>query len=363
MVKKRQSNIELLRIISMLLIVAHHFSVHGGFKFSESSITINRLWMQFFQMGGKIGVNVFVLISGYFLIASSKLKISKVLKLWFQLFFYSVVIYFIFTFFGNEVLSIKTLIKSCLPVIYTNWWFASTYFLLYLVSPYLNQLLNSFTKKEYQNFLVLLTFLWCIIPTLTHRTIQSNPLIWFIYLYAFAGYIRVYGFFNDLKTKSCMLVAIFVSILTYLSAVIFDFLGLKMVFFSKNATYFFDMQCVPILIIAVFLFLGFLRLEIKSIKIINVISSATFGVYLLHDNSYIRPFLWKALFKNASYTYKSSLIPYSIVVVALVYIGCTIIELLRIHVVERKYVLYLNRMSEKLGIFIDKIQKLISTRI
>jgi len=29
----RQSNIELLRIMAMSLIVAHHFSVHGNFKF------------------------------------------------------------------------------------------------------------------------------------------------------------------------------------------------------------------------------------------------------------------------------------------------------------------------------------------
>ena len=67
-ITKRQSNIELLRIVAMLLIIAHHFSLHGGFVFSTASITVNRLWIQFIQIGGEIGINVFVLISGYFLI-------------------------------------------------------------------------------------------------------------------------------------------------------------------------------------------------------------------------------------------------------------------------------------------------------
>lgn len=104
--KKRQSNIELLRIISMILILAHHFSVHGGFNILKTSFTINRLWIQFLQFGGKIGVNIFVIISGYFLITSKGIKISKVLKLWLQLFFYSVSIYTLFVLTGVEVVSI-----------------------------------------------------------------------------------------------------------------------------------------------------------------------------------------------------------------------------------------------------------------
>ena len=80
--QKRQSNIELLRIITMIMIVAHHFSVHGNFDFPINTVTINRLWIQFIQIGGKIGVDVFVLISGYFLITADSLKINKAIKMW-----------------------------------------------------------------------------------------------------------------------------------------------------------------------------------------------------------------------------------------------------------------------------------------
>lgn len=98
----RQSNIELLRIVAMLMIIAHHFVVHGGFEFSTDTITANRLWVQFIQMGGKIGVNIFVLISGYFLISTPTVKLEKVLKLWIQIFTYSFLIFIIFVICGGE---------------------------------------------------------------------------------------------------------------------------------------------------------------------------------------------------------------------------------------------------------------------
>ena len=60
----RKSNIELLRIVAMVIIVMHHFAIHGGFAFSSETISINRLWVQFITMGGRLGVNIFVLISG-----------------------------------------------------------------------------------------------------------------------------------------------------------------------------------------------------------------------------------------------------------------------------------------------------------
>ena len=40
----RDSNIELLRIVSMVLIIMHHFSVHGCFPFT-SDLTFASLWV------------------------------------------------------------------------------------------------------------------------------------------------------------------------------------------------------------------------------------------------------------------------------------------------------------------------------
>lgn len=355
---KRRSNIELLRIISMLFILAHHFSVHGGFDVLKESVSLNRIWVQFLQMGGKIGVDIFVIISGYFLISSKGLKVSKILKLLIQLFFYSIIIYFMFVFCGMETLSAKGIVDNCLPL-FTKWWFASAYFVLYLLSPYLNRLLNSFSKEEYQGFLVLLTIIWCVIPTFTTFPFYLNPLIWFIYLYALAGYIRLFDLLTSLKMKTSILLTVLISFLTLLSAISFDILGLKIKFFSEHSTYFFEMQKLPILIISILLFLIFSKIDIGSNIVINTIASATFGVYLIHDNNYMREFLWKVIFKNSTYAFSGYLIPYSLFVIFVVYLACTLIELIRIYFIEDKYLSLIDKVSNKVEIKLKKLQDFI----
>ena len=62
---------------------------------------------------------------------------------------------------------------------------------------------------------------------------------------------------------------------------------------------------------------------------INICSSATFGVYLLHDHPLSRVILWKEIFRNAEYQNTVMLIPYSIIVVAFVFCTFTIIDFVR----------------------------------
>ena len=49
----RRSNFELLRIVAMLMIIAHHVSFHGGFIFNSSVFSVNHLWIDIFYIGGK----------------------------------------------------------------------------------------------------------------------------------------------------------------------------------------------------------------------------------------------------------------------------------------------------------------------
>ena len=121
--KKRESNIELLRILSMFMIIAHHFSVHGNFILEKIPL-LNKIWLQLLSSGGKIGVNIFIIISGFFLINSKKVNMNKIIKLLAQLLFYSILIFIIFGSFGIVSFNIKSLVKHILG--YPIWWFAKT---------------------------------------------------------------------------------------------------------------------------------------------------------------------------------------------------------------------------------------------
>ena len=96
------------------------------------------------------------------------------------------------------------------------------------------------------------------------------------------------------------------------------------------------------------MFLGFSKLKINQNRLINIISSATFGVYLIHDDIYIRPFLWKNIIKCASFFDSNLLIPYSLAVIAGVYVVCTLIELIRIHSIEKVCIPIINNISKRI---------------
>lgn len=331
----RNSAMELLRIISMIMIVFHHFAVHGGFSFG-TTLSIPHLWYNFIIMGGKIGVDIFVLISGYFLINndSKTFVVNKIIKFIGQVFFYSVGIFVVCGLTGIIDWSIKSLIKATLPITFSQWWFASTYFVLYLLHPYLNKLLRSIEKPIYQRFLLLLVVCWSIIPTFTTSSFQSNSLWWFFTLYSIAGYIRLYGLNRKFTTKHYFLFYLISSALTYSSSIIFTVFGSKWDIFAKHITYFYGQEKLTILSVSLCLFMCFATLKMNYHKWINMMASATFGVYLIHDNNIIRKSLWIDWFRNAEYQDSLLLIPYSILVVAAVYIVCTAVDLLRQYIVE-----------------------------
>ena len=331
----RNSSIELLRIISMIMIVFHHFAVHGGFSFG-TTISIPHLWYNFIIMGGKIGVDIFVLISGYFLINnnSKNFDINKIIKYIGQVFFYSVGIFVICSLTGTIDWSENSLIKVMLPITFSQWWFASTYFVLYLLHPYLNKLLRSVEKTVYQRLLLLLVVCWSIIPTFTASSFQSNSLLWFVTLYSIAGYIRLYGLNIKYTTKHYFLFYLISSAITYSSSIIFTVLGRKWDLFEQYTTYFYGQEKLTTLSISLCLFMCFATLKMHYHKWINTMASAVFGVYLIHDNNIIRKLLWLDWFRNAEYQDSLLLIPYSVFAVATVYIVCTAVDLLRHYIVE-----------------------------
>ena len=85
MSKKRQSNIELLRIIAILFIISFHYVYKSGYVLTD--LNINSLTIKSFWFLGELGVNLFVLISGYFLI-NGKFTFKKLIKLILEVNFY-----------------------------------------------------------------------------------------------------------------------------------------------------------------------------------------------------------------------------------------------------------------------------------
>jgi putative membrane protein len=353
----RNSNIELLRIIAMLIIVMFHYSFHSGFPF-DSNMTVNKLFIQIFGFGGKVGVDIFVIITGYFMV-KSKFRINKLIKLLGQIWFYSLII-LIFSVYQNiDVLNPINIIHSILPLGQTNW-FANVYLILYILIPIINIIINKIRKVVYLGILLMLTILWFFIPTimnlwpnLHHYYLGFSQLKEFIYLYALGGYIRLYG---DGVSKKISFSLIGVGLLGILMGIILiDILSVydntylhKVFYFTAEDNGFFT------LLLGLGLFLYFKGLNIPYSLCINNLAATTFGIYLIHDNELFRYYLWQHIFHSNSHYTSPWLFIYAIYTVLLVFFCCAAIDFIRGYFIERRLLKYLNPVLDKWQIMIDR---------
>ena len=295
MKRTRNSNIEILRIISMLFIVISHYTVHKGVLNASLPISFNRILLEITTLGN-IGVILFVLISGYFMIEQKRLKFKKIISLYLQIVFYSLGIYIIFMLLGLESFSVKEFIKSVFPITFGAYWFMSCYMILYLLSPFINKFLNGLSRAEYLKYLLLMVFIFSILTTVTTKSFYGNELIQFILFYSIGAYFKKYpkNIFNNDKLNKWLL--LLTSLLLVLSTVFFCIIGTRISIFNLRSSYFFDRTSFLALLFSLSIFNIFINRKQFNNKLINIIGSCTLGIYLIHDNFLIRSIIWSDLF-------------------------------------------------------------------
>lgn len=191
--KQRKSGFELIRIIAMFLIIVHHSMVHGALGVSLTTIMhkSNPLTVglfNFIAISGKIGVYLFILITGYFMLYS-KISVKKIVKLWLPIFFWSVALSLIFGGLITHKLTVSGLAKSILPITFNQYWFMSTYVFMYLLVPLLNKMILAIDVNE--ELLLVFVGLAVILPANHfYGDVTNSWLIYFIFVYCFGCLIR-----------------------------------------------------------------------------------------------------------------------------------------------------------------------------
>ena len=330
--KVRSSNLELLRIVSMILIVLHHYA-YNNFTFT-SDITLNKLIIQILLIGGKIGVNCFILITGYFMI-NSKFKIKKLLKILLQVLTYSIT-FLIFAIIFSMQLDIKMIVKSLLPIIYSQYWFITVYVIIYVFSNYINDFINVLNEKRLIKLILLLILMQVIIPTFTITDFEFSNVIWFMTLYIIGAYIRKFPnkWIDNIKINK--IITVLSIMIVAFSIIVLNILAQKIQAISQFTTYFTSMNSIFIVMASVSLFLVFRNMKIKNSNFINNIATTMFGVYLIHTNIFMREFIWIDIFKVNTYLNANTfaLILNIILSVTAVFIVCIVIDLIRQKLIE-----------------------------
>lgn len=278
-VATRQSNMELLRIVAMIMVVVLHFDGASlGLPQPEgdiASVSAGDWWKMIVESFAIVGVNCFVLISGYFGI---NLRWSALWRYTLQCLFYTVGIYLVVAAFGHRFEWSK--FADYLHIFTDSpYWFVPAYLGLLLFSPAINAAMQAMSRTMTGVTILMLLLVNCYAGWYVGMDFNraGYTTVNFIMLYAIARYIRIY--LPALTQPRLPLRLAYLA--TYLIATA---MTVALLLFDAKAIYYNS----PFVIMAsVALMLLFATLRFQS-NIINFFASSAFSVYLVH----MHPELW-----------------------------------------------------------------------
>lgn len=281
--KVRESNIELLRIISMILVLVTHacYVSLGPPTFSDISNSFSSSLIRVLcESFSDVCVNVFILISGWFGIKS---RLDRFLSFIFQIYFINIILYFIMRSGGlMDPVDLKGWVNLFLGG-YGIYWFAKAYIILYIFAPVLNSFAEYCEKRQLEYFLVSFYTVQTILGFFFDTGgFYSGYSPWsFMGLYLLARYMRLYpNKFTQFDKSVDLMVYFFFSLLTAI-------LSLSMTYWwGKVGTFLFQNSSPLIIVSTVYFFLFFTKITLGS-RFVAWVSASCFAAYIVHCSPFV----------------------------------------------------------------------------
>ena len=295
---KRLSGLDLLRCVAMMMVVVLHYLGKGGLLADLSgeqlgSVGIAAWLLEAFCI---VAVNVYMFISGYFL-STSSFKLSRLLNLWLQVWFYSVVFGLIGALTGvvsGVTVDTHYFLTLLFPVSMGHYWFMTAYVFLYLLLPFISLAIQKMTKAQMQVTILSLLTMFCVIksvmPVRFEMDGQGYDCLWYLCVFVVAAYVRKFGVPFLAKKGRCVLLYVIGCI-----GIFGVTMGLRQVYLHTGRFDTMLKMCMEYNHILPFLaaagltaaFIG-LKVNQKAASIISKVAPHALGVYLLHENIGLR---------------------------------------------------------------------------
>ncbi len=323
----RNSSIELLRIIAMFMILAHHFIVHNGYDVLKLPLGPERIFFQLVMAGGgKVGVVIFFSISAWFFLDKEQTIKSNLKRVWImerELLFWSLILVTFYLVFDRADLGMKLMVKSVMPLSMGLWWYATAYAIFLALLPFPAKGLKALGRKYHLALASTVLVIWGLTSFIPGMIGISDGFFGFIYLFilisAYKWYLRP---LSIKQTWALTAVDVgFVLLYTAASTVLGLFGINKGIFITGDWK-------LPVVMIGFGMFLLFDRVTFHS-RIINRIAQSAFAVYLITDYAASEKLLWTRLF-NLQDLYQQPLAILQILGILLaIYAICTLLDFIR----------------------------------
>ena len=342
--KIRNSSFEVLRIILMYLIILSHIKFHTkAFPNLEEKnylkiITGKYITLRIISNYGALSDIIFIMITGYFSIKRLNFNYTKFILIASETYLYHYLFYYLSFILKDKYKNIEMLKQKTGSVYFPlitilGHWFTQHYLLLLIFMPFINTALLSLSHEQYKTLIILIFIFYCILkPFINIYKISSSifsvtQLLKLILPYIFGAYIRLF----DLKyTKLWKIYGIISFSLTVILEIITEYLSLSYknyIFISYNYEIALSINSPLSFICSVGVITIFKDIK-KYSKFINFISVSVLGIYLIHANKNISPFIYNGWFPLNDYNEDYFFVKYFIKAF-IIFVICLIIDIIR----------------------------------
>ena len=298
---KRASNIELLKVLALIIIVIAHnapasnnVTLRGELEFLIDGNCATENWqflilIVFFYLA-QLAVCIFLVCSAWFFIESKAVKPKKVLYMWADLFFISVTCATVIKIIYPEM-PWKAYIESFFPLTMNSNWYILCYLLLYAVHPLLNIIIHNTTKQAFLISVLISSVMYCIVDfVLPGTSFYFNSFIGFVVIYFIVAYVKLNlkSFWGNKKENLLLCACSFFLLLLEIAGS--NFLELRISGLNHLTGHWRTFTNPLIIVCAITLFNLFRMLRIDS-RIINYISSCSMLIYIIHENWLFREYV------------------------------------------------------------------------
>ena len=355
----RDSGIELLKVIAILLIVINHVVQTLGSEnpligysdyildLSCATKEMQLVILMIMRHFGTLGNNIFFICSAWFLLDRKTVSVRKITEIMMDVWVISVILLAAVQIFMG--VSVPLIVKSLLPTTFANNWYLTCYILFYAVHTSLNKIILGMTQKQLLKAASVLAFLYIGCDFVKGGLFFPSSLILWGTLYFVIAYIKFYCK-ETFRSNKVQLILLTIGFLGMVAMVFLtNALGLKTpIFYDKTLKW--VVNCNPFLILMALSAFGLAKnFHFKS-KLINNISKLSLLVYIIHENilvrAYIRPLIWQWLYKQVGYDH--------VVALALAY---AVVWFILALILSEVYQKTLQRAVQKLGTVVTNVVK------
>ena len=291
--KKRDASFELLRIVAMIMIICLHYNTRGEalleLGFPASGV---KIYATIIEAVCITGVNVYVLLSGFFL-SRGKVRPSRIISLICQVYFYTILVSLAMMLVGTYTInsgdSAYKLVQYLFPISSEHYWFVTAYVIMYVLAPVMNAAVENLTRKQMKTviigLLIWFTIVKSFVPVMFVTDHHGYDYGWFLVLYLIAAYIRKYNvvlFYNAKRSGAVFLVSVALIAVMSIGLYYVNLVRGGLIYYAGVP---FDYNFIFTLTgsLGLFGFFRFFRMrENKFADVVRFVAPFTFGVYLLH---------------------------------------------------------------------------------